>query len=103
MCDTNPEIRHVRHKEQSDWRKGLPFLERYFGGHVSFTVFGKRVTLYGFNAMHVAVNIHWRDRYWLCFHPTFRCFGVWWPWYLYASPDATPGSAFWGYGPGFNR
>ena len=81
----------------------MGFLERHFGGSFSFTILGKRVTLYGFNAMHVAIDIRVSKYKFICFHPPMRCFGVWWPWYLYASPDATPGRAFWGYGPGFNR
>lgn len=47
------------------------------------------VVLFGFNAMHVALNVRtpWG---WVCFHPTMRVFGRWWPWYFYVSQDATP-------------
>jgi len=86
-----------------DWRASLPFFERHFGGSVSFTAFGKRVTIYGWNAMHIAIDIRWTRHKFICFHPTFKMFGVWWPWYLYTSPDATPCNAYWGIGPGFNR
>jgi hypothetical protein len=70
------------------------FLDRWFGGHVTVGP----VTVFGRNAMHFAVNIRTRDG-WICFKPPTRCFGVWWPWYFYISPDATPQSAttLWGY------
>ena len=52
------------------------------------------------NAMHWAVDIRspWG---FLCAHPTTRTFGGHWPWYVYFSPDATPNSARWSFGPGF--
>lgn len=62
------------------------FFERKLGEHFSIR---HSFVIYGWNAMHVAVNIHTRWG-WLCFHPTFRVFGKWWPGYLYLSPDATP-------------
>lgn len=64
---------------------GEGWWERHFGGHWSCGP----VTIYGWNAMHVAVNIQTRWGY-VCFHPPFRVFGHWWPWYFYVSPDATP-------------
>lgn len=74
-----------------------------FDGHVSW--FRDRVVIYGFNAMHVAVNVK-AFGWWWCFHPPMRCFGHWWPWYAYASRDATPcdrgdGNVLFGFGPGF--
>jgi hypothetical protein len=68
------------------------WFERHLGGHIHFGP----VVIYGWNAMHVAINIHvpWRSWGWVCFHPTFRVFGGWWPWYFYISPDATPNSAW---------
>jgi hypothetical protein len=36
----------------------------------------------------------------LCFHPTIRCFGRWWPWDFYASPNATPWAATFAIGHG---
>lgn len=81
----------------------MGFFERHFGGHVSFSLFGKRVTIYGWNAMHIAIDIQWRRQKFICFHPPAYMFGTWWPWYLYVSADATPTNAFWGIGPGFNR
>lgn len=77
----------------------MSFWEKHFGGHVHFW----GITIYGFNAMHVAVNVRTKRWGFICFHPTFRCFGKWWPWYFYISPDATPCSARFGIGPGFNR
>ena len=76
----------------------MSFWERHFGGHFNLGP----ITVYGWNAMHVAVNIRtvWG---FICFHPPFRVFGKWWPWYFYISPDATPQSATYGIGPGFNR
>jgi len=61
------------------------FWERRFGGHVSLGP----LVIYGFNAMHVALNLKtpWG---WLCARPTLRVFGQWWGWYLYLSKDATP-------------
>jgi hypothetical protein len=86
-----------------DWRSRLPFFERHFGGHVSFMIFGHRLTIYGWNAMHLAVNFHWSRQKIICFHPTIKMFGCWWPWYLYVSHDGTPCSATWGIGPGFGH
>jgi hypothetical protein len=70
----------------------MNWLERTFSG--SFALFNHRLIVYGFNAMHVAIDMRWRSG-WICFHPPMRCFGKWWPWYLYFSPDATPQQATW--------
>jgi hypothetical protein len=79
------------------------FTDKYFGGHVSFSLFGRDVTIHGWNAMHVAINI-WTKRWgYVCFHPTIRCFGVWWRWYFYCSPNGTPNSATYAIGPGVRR
>lgn len=78
----------------------LPWYERWFGGHLSFQVFHWRITIYGFNAMHLAVNV-WTKRWgYLCFHPSVKIWGRWWPWYFYASPNATPWAATFAIGPG---
>ena len=60
--------------------------QEHFGGHVNLGP----VTAYGENAMHWAVNV--RTRWWgyVCFRLPVRCFGRWWPLYLYASPNGTP-------------
>lgn len=62
--------------------------DRVFTG--SFRV--GRVTVYGANAMHWAINIRGKRNWW-CFHPRTRTFGAVWRWYFYISPDATPSSA----------
>jgi len=62
--------------------------DRLFRGHVNIGP----VTIYGANAMHYAVNIHFRKE-WICFHPRTRTFGGKWPAYFYISRDATPQSA----------
>ena len=58
------------------------------------------VTVYGWNAMHIAINIRMFGTY-VCFHPTVRVSGYWWPWYFYISPNATPWAATIGFGPGY--
>jgi len=72
-------------------------LERYFGGSISIGP----VTVYGYNAMHFALNVRTR---WgaLCVHPTTRTFGGHWPWYIYVSKNCTPWAAVWGIGPGID-
>lgn len=62
--------------------------EKKFGEHVSLGP----LVIYGFNAMHVAMNLRTPFGF-VCFHPTFRVFGKWWPWYFYISRDGTPNSA----------
>jgi hypothetical protein len=80
---------------RNSWKTS--WFQRRLGGHVTI---GKRVTIYGWNAMHVAVNI-WTKRWgYICFHPTIRVFGHWWPWYFYVSRDATPHEATFKLGPG---
>ena len=75
----------------------MNIFEKCFGGHISI---GKSITVYGFNAMHVAVNINTKWGF-VCFHPPMKCYGKWWPWYLYISPNGTPTYATWGIGPGY--
>lgn len=62
---------------------------RFLRGHVSIG----RLTIYGRNAMHWAVNYYSRKGDIICFRLPLRCFGRWWPLYLYRSPDGTPGKA----------
>lgn len=72
------------------------WIDRVFTGHWNWW----RITVYGANAMHWALNL--RTRWgWFCAHPTTRTFGGRWPWYVYLSPDGTPSAAYWGFGPGF--
>lgn len=70
------------------------WLGERFHGHVNIGP----LVIYGENAMHFAWNLRtpWG---WLCFKPNTYCFGVWWPWYVYHSEDATPYRPhfLWGY------
>jgi hypothetical protein len=83
-------------------RRSGNWFERNLSGHISIRKFG-HITLYGFNAMHVALNFHTRRWGWVCFHPTMWCFGGWWPWYFYVSPNGTPGTATYAIGPGVSK
>lgn len=74
------------------------WIDRVWTGHLNLGP----VTVYGANAMHWALEIHIRGHGYLCAHPTTKTFGAVWPWYVYLSPNATPGSAKWGIGPGFD-
>jgi hypothetical protein len=76
------------------------FLETRLGGHVCFRVLGRRVTIYGFNAMHVQFEVVTRRWGHVCFHPSVRCFGAWWPWKFYVSPNGTPWASTFAVGPG---
>ena len=69
---------------------GLSWWENFMSGHISIG----RVTIYGENAMHWAVNIRLK-RTWMCFRLPFRCFGKWMPLYLYFSTNGTPGQSSW--------
>lgn len=62
--------------------------DRLFRGHVKIG----RVTIWGANAMHWAINV-WLLGHWWCFHPSTRTYGGRWPWYFYISKDATPQNA----------
>ena len=59
---------------------------KLFDGHI---VMGP-VCIYGRNAMHWAVNIKTKRWGYVCFRLPLWAFGVWWPLYFYASPNATP-------------
>lgn len=77
----------------------LHWTERYLGGSIAFFVFEWRVVIYGFNAMHGAINIKTKKWGYICFHPPFKCFEQWWPWYFYFSPNATPWASTFAIGP----
>lgn len=69
-----------------------------FDGHINI---GKRITVYGDNAMHHAVNI-WTKRFgYVCFRPTTGR-GAW-KWYFFLSPNATPWAATYAVGPGLRN
>jgi hypothetical protein len=72
------------------------WLEKHLGEH--FTV--GQLTVYGWNAMHVAVNYRTKRWGYICFHPPLYWCGRWWPWYFYLSPNATPWAATFAVGPG---
>jgi hypothetical protein len=78
----------------------MHWTEKHFGGHITFTFLYWRIVIYGFNAMHVAINIRTQRWGYICFHPPIKCFGKWWPWYFYLSPNATPWAATFAVGPG---
>lgn len=78
--------------------KALSWWQNFMSGHISIGP----VTIYGENAMHWAVNIYLKKRKtYFCFRLPFRCFGKWWPLYVYMSPNGTPSSATWKWGPRF--
>jgi len=62
-------------------------LKNWFTGHLNI---GKKITIYGRNAMQWGVTIHTKKYGYVCFRLPFRCFGRWYPLYLYFSPNATP-------------
>ena len=64
----------------------LSFAENFLGGHMTIGP----VTIFGENAMHLAINIKTNRFGYICFRLPFRCFGRWWPLYYYCSPNATP-------------
>jgi len=67
-----------------------------FTGHINL---GKRITVYGNNAMHYSIEI-WTKRFgFICFHPSIKD----WPWYFYCSPNATPWAATYAIGPGLRE
>jgi len=68
-------------------------------GHVTLSLFGKRITVYGLNAMHIAVNISPTRWGYVCFHPPVPR----WPWYFYVSPNATPWASTFAIGPGVDK
>ena len=61
-----------------------------FKGHLNI---GKRLTIYGNNAMHWGVIFYTRKFGYVCFRLPFRSCGSWHPLYFYCSPNATPWAA----------
>lgn len=61
-----------------------------FDGHLNI---GKRITVYGDNAMHWGVTIWTKTFGFICFRLPFKSCGHRWPLYFYCSPDATPNMA----------
>lgn len=62
-------------------------LYKCFGGHINL---GRKVTIYGLNAMQWAINI--RTKRWgiVCFRLPLPCFNKFPPLYFYVSPNGTP-------------
>lgn len=83
----------VKRKIRKEYKP--PWYERYLGEHISVGP----ITVFGFNAMHVAVNIKTRWGY-ICFHPSVYYLRRWWRWYFYISRNATPWAATVALGPG---
>jgi len=75
----------------SDW------IEKHLGGSINI---GNRVTIYGQNAMHWAVNIRTKRWGYVCFRLPFFSFGYWWPLYFYVSPNGTPWASTFAIGKG---
>lgn len=73
------------------------FLEKIIGGHINI---GKRLTIYGDNAMRFGVSYHTNKYGYICFRLPLFCNITgyflyddkirWHPLYLYFSPNATP-------------
>lgn len=64
--------------------------EDHLGGHICI---GKRITIYGHNAMHWGVTIYTKKYGYICFRLPLPYNGRWRPLYLYFSPNATPWAA----------
>lgn len=64
------------------------------GGWMQEHISTKRLTIYGRNAMHWGINVKLRKG-WLCTRLPLPCFGIWWRWYFYISPDGTPTRRTW--------
>lgn len=62
-------------------------IDKYLGGHWNI---GKRITIYGLNAMQWAVNIHTKRWGYICFRLPLPCWGKFPRLYFYVSPNATP-------------
>lgn len=61
--------------------------KEWMTGHINI---GKRITVYGRNAMHWGVTIRTKKYGYICFRLPFTCERRWYPLYLYFSPNATP-------------
>ena len=66
--------------------KQIQVIDKLFGGHITIG----RLTIFGRNAMHFAVNYRRKVGGYVCFRLPLPCFGKWWRLYFYISPDATP-------------
>lgn len=78
------------------------WLEKHLGGHITIKFGWYRLTIYGFNAMHVALELNTHRWGYVCFHPPLQILGWDWPWYFYVSPNATPSCSTFAIGPGMD-
>ncbi|MEE8729756.1 MAG: hypothetical protein SOI28_05715 [Rahnella inusitata] len=69
--------------------KSFTWSESFLSGHINVG----RVTIFGDNAMHWAVNIRTKRWGYICFRLPFRSHRRWWPLYFYCSPNGTPWAA----------
>lgn len=84
-------------KKIRDW------LIRHLGEHVTIKWFGLHLTVYGFNAMLLAVILWTRKWGWVCFQPPVHFLGWNRRWKFYVSPNATPSAATYAIGPGISK
>ena len=68
----------------------LSWWENFMGGHINI---GKRITIFGENAMHWQISIQTKRWGSICFTPPFRTFGRRYGCHLYFSPNGTPWAA----------
>lgn len=69
--------------------------------HISFKLFGHKVTIFGANAMWFTVTVPTKRWGWISFRPP-----TWNPhfkWKFYVAPNGTPGTATFAIGPGFTK
>lgn len=70
------------------FKKLRNFLQwKFLTGHINI---GRRLTIYGRNAMHWGVDFYTKKYGYICFRLPLLCNGHWYPLYLYFSPNATP-------------
>lgn len=81
-------------------RRIMEWMQSKLSGHLSLSFGALSLTVYGFNAMHVAVNLYTPRWGYLCLHPPMYHVGRWHPWYFYTSPNATPWASTFAVGPG---
>jgi hypothetical protein len=65
----------------------LSWWENFMGGHLKI---GDKITIYGENAMHWAVQIYTKKYGYIVFTLPLRTFGKYWGCHIYFSPNGTP-------------
>lgn len=66
---------------------GLTWWENFMGGHLNI---GKRITIYGENAMHWAIQIRTKKYGYIVFTLPVKTFGIYYGSHIYFSPNGTP-------------